>query len=116
MMNLEEEEKHHIEKLSKLCRLCGNNIKATGRKPKEVASFSTILKDLDIDIDGDSYQIHPTKLCEKCRKICVKIESFKLKSETMVYKPQIELFNFIPHCKQSCQICSSGKLAGRNKK
>ena len=58
----------HIINLSKFCRLCGCKIQIMRGHPsaKLVVDFKKEFQRINVDINKDVHNIHPTKLCNKC--------------------------------------------------
>ena len=104
----------HIEKLTKLCRLCGNIIKFDKkRKIKEIKEYTKLVGHLSVNIENDKHEIHPINVCEKCRKILSYVDHCVKKNKE--YKPTIKIYNFEPH-HDSCKICYSNlSTVGRPK-
>ena len=56
----------HVAFLKNICRLCGSSVKNQGRCRKKKTAFKRqLLKKLNINIDEDSSEIHPEKVCVK---------------------------------------------------
>ena len=107
----------HAELLKNLCRSCGKTIKCEkSRKPKDIKDFIEIAKQLNIFVTEDSPTVHPTKLCESCRKVFIKIDSAIKNNKD--YHPSLQVFQFTPHLEGECTICmndSSKKVVGRSR-
>ena len=58
----------HIITLSKLCRFCVSKIQMTRGYPsaKLVVDFKNKFQQINVEIDKDVHNVHPTKLCNKC--------------------------------------------------
>ena len=110
------ESNNHISNLEKICRICCKGLDKT-RRCKEVALYKELIWNyFHIDIQSDNRDVHPTCICEQCRKILLKVEKFPSKNaEGKIYHPQLSFYDFKPHhenCK-ICQSCTKAKKGGR---
>ena len=53
------------------------------------------MEHFEIDIENDKTVVHPTCVCEKCRKVLTKVKQFsKKKSNNVIsYQPQLIFFD-----------------------
>lgn len=90
----------HELKLNSLCRLCGVKIPINSKShPKE--NFKSAITSLyNIDIDSDSLNIHPFKICTPCRLRLTRYS--QAEDATLINFPV--LHEFLPHS-DNCDIC-----------
>ena len=102
----------HRHWLSVLCRTCGN--KATDRAKSKTDYTYQIKSVYNIDIVGDNDDVHPRKVCCKCR---LRLERYQEHAKKETFAPRLPTApQFIPHSTSSdCWVCQSGK-SGRPKK
>lgn len=93
-------EMEHELKLNSLCRLCGVKIPINSKShPKE--NFKSAITSLyNIDIDSDSLNIHPSKICTPCRLRLTRYS--QAEDATLINLPV--LHEFLPHS-DNCDIC-----------
>jgi len=92
---------YHIEQLAKLCRLCCQKIKTSTRyqTAKKLTEYKETINQLFMyDISQDSPLLHPTVICDSCRR---KVEYCKGKS---VAEQKIAVFPL--HEQRNCVICN----------
>lgn len=93
-------EMEHELKLNSLCRLCGVKIPINSKShPKE--NFKSAITSLyNIDIDSDSLNILPSKICTPCRLRLTRYS--QAEDATLINLPV--LHEFLPHS-DNCDIC-----------
>ena len=94
----------HILNLSKLCRLCGSKIQITRGYPsaKLVLDFKKEFQQINVDIDKDVYNVHPTKLCNKCY---LKLHRWRKEKGEDTSNRSSLVFEFKEHSDNECIIC-----------
>lgn len=97
----------HAKKLLKICRICGRNLDKN-RLCKNVSHFKDILlQHFNVDVESDKQDIHPTKICECCRKIICKTIAFVKKNDGKTYRPQLTFFEYKEHTTGGdCNVCN----------
>ncbi|XP_057291871.1 V(D)J recombination-activating protein 1-like [Hydractinia symbiolongicarpus] len=97
---------YHSEKINRLCRFCGQLLsKDTVLVSKHK---SRLLKCFFIDVDQDSNEIHPTKMCLKC---CSKLTHSEKRTTTSV----MHEIHWHPHS-ENCPYCFEKLKRGRKTK
>lgn len=95
--------KYHRENLQRSCRICGEY---SGSKTKqyfrECQKFANqILITFGVDVENDSQDICPTKMCNKCYIKCFK------KEKNNNFKVPIDTCIWLPHQQDNCDICQT---------
>lgn len=93
-------EMEHELKLNSLCRLCGVKIPINSKSHPKENYKSAIASLYNIDIDSDSLNIHPTKICTPCR---LRLTRHSQAEDTTVVNLPV-LHEFLPHS-DNCDIC-----------
>ena len=63
----------HVAFLRNVCRLCGNSVKNKADVAKKTAFKRELLEKFDINIDEDSSEIHPEKVCPPCKRLLYRV-------------------------------------------
>ena len=63
----------HVAFLRNLCRLCGNSVKNEADVAKKTAFKRELLEKFSINIDEDSSEIHPGKVCPPCKRFLYRV-------------------------------------------
>lgn len=93
-------EMEHELKLNSLCRLCGVKIPINSKSHSKENFKSAITSLYNIDIDSDSLNIHPSKICTPCRLRLTRYS--QTEDATLINLPV--LHEFLPHS-DNCDIC-----------
>lgn len=90
----------HVQHLAKLCRVCGEYL----GKRKCNYNVSDRINDLNqflfLNVEKDSAEAHPTKICSKCY---ARIKNIRDRSTTTKH----EHISWIPHS-DNCRVCKEG--------
>ena len=111
---MDQGEDNHVKNLEQLCRICCGKLDKS-RSCKKITDFKEVLLEhFEIDIENDKTVVHPTCVCEKCRKVLTKVKQFsKKKSNNVIsYQPQLIFFDFKVHS----HICSECECFDKIKK
>ena len=93
----------HAKYLSLCCRLCCARLTSMKKKPKTISLYSSIVKTVyKIDCAKDNDMIHPTLICDKCRRF---LDRWKGVDSEKV--PQRNAHSFLPHRDWDCVCVSS---------
>lgn len=90
----------HELKLNSLCRICAVKIPINSKSHPKENYKSAIASLYNIDIDSDSLNIHPTKICTPCR---LRLTRHSQAEDTTVVNLPV-LHEFLPHS-DNCDIC-----------
>ena len=107
----------HLGFLERRCRLCGKTFSRvkTIQKCDKTALQSELLNFFGVDIELDSREIHPQKVCSACRRIVYHLNSGNLDPETSEWRKQgIKLFVWKEHS-SNC-YCLQHQKGRRSKK
>ena len=93
------------------CRLCGSSVPANKQKdPKKLRNIGwknktvkdvkdALLEHYNIDVDEDNKQVHPPKICSRCK------EHISSLSKSMNVS-LIKVFMFKEHIEVDCHVCT----------
>lgn len=103
----------HSKILEGLCRICSRKLDKNRECKKAVLYKDILFKYFDVNVDEDKGNIHPNRVCERCRKVLFKIN----KTSDTMYHPQLNFATFKEH-EENCALCdrfsgSKSKRAGR---
>ena len=97
----------HLEKLFKLCRVCGHPLAAGNGYTCKVSDFLDKLKEMfQVDFAKDDENIHPQKLCSRCHAA---IGHFNKGNLSVLRTPKI----WTKHTNNECAVCIKQKRGGR---
>ena len=100
----------HLEKLFKLCRVCGNALAAGNGYTCKVSVFLDKLKEMfQVDFAKDDENIHPQKLCSRCHAA---IGHFNRGNLSVLRTPMI----WTKHSNNECTVCIKQNHGGRPSK
>ena len=101
------EEISHLERLDKLCRLCGNKIIiGTGYSGQFTINFKeNILAKYGVNVETDLPNVHPTKICNKCY---MKLYHWQQPTGDGLAVQFSSVYEFMPHS-SSCPVCIVSK-------
>ena len=102
----------HVAFLKNVCRLCGNSVKNKADVAKKTAFKLELLEKFNINIDEDSREIHPEKVCPPCKRLLYRVRESGNAAEISVSRT---IEKWTSHVEDSCR-CTSGKKGRPAKK
>ena len=102
----------HFAYLKNVCRLCGNNVKSKADVAIKSAFKRELLDKFNINIDADSREIHPEKVCPPCKQILYRVRESGNAIEINVSRT---IEKCTCHVENNCR-CTSGKKGRPPKK
>ena len=105
----------HVAFLRNLCRLCGNSVKNKADVAKKTAFKREPLEKSNINIDEDSSEIHPEKVCPPCKRLLYRVRESGNVDAVSVYVSTRTIVNWTSHMESNCR-CTSGKKGRPAKK
>ena len=102
---------HHLHMLKFFCHLCGSSVPANKQKdPKKLRNIGwknktvkdvkdALLEHYNIDVDEDNKQVHPPKICSRCKEHISSLSKSVNVSLTKV-------FMFQEHIEVDCHVCT----------
>lgn len=102
----------HVAFLRNLCRLCGNSVKNKADVAKKSAFKRELLEKFNINIDEDSCEIHPEKVCPPCKRLLYRVRESGNVDAVSISRTMV---NWTSHVEGNCR-CTSGKKGRPAKK
>ena len=102
----------HVAFLKNVCRLCGNSVKNKADVAKKTAFKRELLEKFNINIDEDSSEIHPEKVCPPCKRLLYRVRESGNAAEISVSRT---IEKWTSHVEDNCR-CTSGKKGCQAKK
>ena len=102
----------HAAFLKNLCRLCGNSVKNKADVAKKTAFKRELFEKFNINIDKDSSEIHPEKICPPCKRLIYQVRESGNAAEVSVSRT---IEKWTSHVEGNCR-CTSGKKGRPAKK
>ncbi|XP_067021906.1 uncharacterized protein [Acropora muricata] len=102
----------HAAFLKNLCRLCGNSVKNKADVVKKTAFKLEMLEKFNINIDENSSETHPEKICPPCKRLLYRVRESGNAAEISVSRT---IEKWTSHVEGNCR-CTSGKKGRPAKK
>ena len=92
----------HHSNLHKLCRICGDPLRAGGRNSYRTKNSQSILKTaFGVDVDHDDPHVHPESYCHRCRGV-----TYHAAKKGELFRHHREVFQLSEHSQGQCSICT----------
>ncbi|VDH92761.1 Hypothetical predicted protein [Mytilus galloprovincialis] len=105
------DQNYHAIKLEQMCRLCGKNVSTKYAYNK--TRFKVELDELyNIDIEAEPSEVFPSLICRKDSRDLYRYRTWRSKidqSGDSVSNYKTELFDFLPHSDEECNVCIKKK-------
>ena len=95
-----------------LKNVCGNSVKNKADVAKKTAFKRELLEKFNINIDEDSSEIHPEKVCPPCKRLLYRVRESGNAAEISVSRT---IEKWTSHVEDNCR-CTSGKKGCQAKK
>ncbi|XP_063426195.1 uncharacterized protein LOC134709995 isoform X1 [Mytilus trossulus] len=105
------DQNYHAIKLEQMCRLCGKNVSTKYAYNK--TRFKVELDELyNIDIEAEPSEVFPSLICRKDSRDLYRYRTWRSKNDQSgdsVSNYKTELFDFLPHSDEECNVCIKKK-------